>query len=699
MSKIVTQAQFTAGEVDPLVYKQTGAKSYLDACQALQNCEIGTIGQARKRKGTQFLLDVTQFAITNSKLYEITDDHNNHYVGLSGDQKFYIFQDSDPYYVITSSGDQVVTGTGEEVVAFSDGVDYLQTLSTPYTGDELPAIDSTLDNDVLILTHPNHPPARIYVQSETPITFAYEALDIYPLPAYDFGNIDYSQFTVDLSVSGNTLIFTFTTPTSTDPGFTSDWVGGQIIGGGTTEAQPLGYAIITSVGAYNPVNKTVQFKATIQIAFDTTDPSAVGSQYSIRQPAWSTSLGWPAKCLFYQNRLWLANTKALENTVFGSKTNQPVNFDVGVGNDTDAIIYTLGQNNSGPILWLLGGKQLEIYTQNYEFACPQDQNVSLAPGTFAVRQQSSYGSSPICKPTSYLNDSYFVSQTGNALINYHFDGIGLSYTSTNVSAQSQHLVLNPVNRAILRGSDVSQDNFIYYLNPDYSVTAFQFALQRNLAALTPINFNGANLAQNGEPLVNVLDICTINNEIFFLKLYTLTGTYALESFVNDVKMDGYISANMDSTGIITGLSMYNGYTMQVTYDNQDFGEHLVVNGQIQVDDPEIDFGIVEVGLNYDVTITPMYVYAGPNSNDYYKNISRIYVDYYQSLDFNINGKLVNFQYFSDIQQGIPLTPRTDTAIVSSVNGWNRYETFSITQHSPFDLQITSIRYQVDAAII
>jgi len=53
---------------------------------------------------------------------------------------------------------------------------------------------------------------------------------------------------------------------------------------------------------------------------------------------------------------------------------------------------------------------------------------------------------------------------------------------------------------------------------------------------------------------------------------------------------------------------------------------------------------------------------------------------------------------------LPLTPQTDTAIVDPFSGWNRFDNngvpiISITQSSPFDLQITSIGYQIASEVI
>ncbi len=692
--KMIRQTMFTTGEVDVVTWKRTDIDVYLSAAQSLRNAEVGTTGLAKKRKGTQLLFNVTACAQFNSRMYEFVDKNGNYYVLISNAGHFCIYgAPNDESQVITNTAD-VVTGRGTNVVAHSNGLVFIQDIVTPYQTGDLDDIDYTQDNDTLILTNPLYPPARIYISAYNginPPTFAYQVLDIYPLPAYDFNNINYNNFTVNLSVSsGNILTFRFT-GVGADPGFTSAWIGGQIIGGGASDIDPVGYAIITNVSYSGGGGGTVTFTATVQIPFQTTGYATQGSQYSIRQPAWSAALGYPAKVLFFQNRLWLANTQSLNNTIMGSRINSPINFDVGTGRDTDAIIYTIGQTNSGAILWMNGGKQLEIFCQNYEFACPQDSNAALTPSTFSIRQQSSYGASPLLKPITYINDSYYSTKVGKAIINYHYNGIGLTYTSSNVSVASQHLVKTPTNRALLRGTDTSQDNFVYFLNPsDDTLTAFQFAAEYKLAALTPIHF---------QEDVQLIDIVTIDNRIYILKYYNLTSQFTIEAFSDDTRIDCDFDYPMQSSGVVTGLSLLNGYVVQVVYQNQDFGQYLVVGGQITVDNPDEISDTVKVGLLYDVEITPMYIYGGSSSAPFKKQMSRIYVDYYLSLNFYINGKLVPYQNFENIQAGLPLVPQTDTAIIAPVSGYDRFSTFSITQSSPFDLQILSIGYQIDTAVI
>ncbi|CAB4127730.1 hypothetical protein UFOVP98_10 [uncultured Caudovirales phage] len=706
MTKMVRQNSFLAGEVDHKNWKRTDIAEYLTAAQSLLNCEVGTTGLAKKRKGTSYKYNATDEAVFNSTMYEFIDKNGLYYIILGGDFNFYVFSvPQDRLDVVTDDDQYVVIYTGQQVTTDDNTVNLIQIIPTPYDGADLLSLDYTNDNDTLILTSPNFPPARIYISNYSPLTFAWQYLNIYPLPSYDYNQINYNNATVALSgtfTSGGTLtvVFTFPSPGIPSNSYTNAWIGGQIIGGGVSEFAPIGYAIIQTVSQSANV---VTFTAIVQVAFQNSGYATVGSQYSIRQPTWVQTagnpygLGYPAKCLYFQNRLWFGNTALLPNTIFGSKLNQPVSFDVGTGLDTDAIVYTIGQTNAGAILWMNGGKQLEIFCSNYEFACPQNEDIGLTPGTFSVRQQSSYGASTLLKPQTYLNDSYFVQKTGKSAINFHFTGVGLAYASTNISPQSQHLMKNPLNRALLRGSDVSQDNFIYFLNDeDDTLTAFQFATEIKLAALTPIVF---------QPDVQLIDIVAVNNHVYLLKYYNLTQQFTIERFENEIFIDSAEHFTMSSTGLITQLDRFDGYMVQVVYNNQDYGQYMVEDGQINVVYPNVDNNPlpvnVSVGLLYNVEIVPMYPFFSATSSAFEKKLSRIYIDYYESLNFKINGNLVQYQSFRDVQLGLPLLPRTDTAIFSPFEGYNRFDRHAIviTQSSPFDLQILSIGYQIDMAVI
>lgn len=690
---MVRQTMFTTGEVDEQNYKRTDMSDiYMTAAQSLLNCEVGTTGLVKKRKGTQSVLDVTGYAEAYSRLFDFVDKNGKHYIVIASNLAFYIIYISiGDEVLINYENKTVVNYEGKSLIVSSGTAEYVQIVGHNYTTSDIVDLDYTVDADSIVFSHQNFRPGRLFVSSYTiPFpTFEFEFLNIAPhYPTYDFNKVNYNDFDVAFSVTGSTFTATFT---GTNVAFSAEWINGILIGlgAGNTESSSIGYGLIRTYSGDG--STTATFTGTVIVAFaPNAQMPTKGSQYSVRQPAWSDTLGWPRKVAFYQNRLWFASTPSLPDTVFGSKINSPANFDVGIGRDPEAIVYSIGQSDPGNITWLNGGKQLEIYTENFEFACPQDENSGLTPSSFSIRQQSSYGSSNEFKPITYINNSYYTSRSGKSFNIYNFTGVGLAYQSKNISAASSHLMKSPFNRALQRGTDTSQDNFIYLLNDDSTITAFQFSNEIKLAAFTPIKF------QEG---VNIIDILSSNNEIYLLKLYTKTGIFMLEKMNDLTKIDGYAVNTISPSGIISGLEYYNGYTVQVIYKDQDYGEYLVVNGEITVINPPGVSDTVNVGLLYSVEIKPMYLFAGQNSSALKKSINQIYVDYYKSLDFYINDRLVPYQNYSDLQNGIPIEPKTDTVIVDSVYGWERFQTIKISQNSPFDLQILSISYSISATVI
>ena len=659
----VRQTMFTMGQVDPINYKRTDYKDYLKAAKILKNAEVGTTGLAKKRRGTRFISSITSYLPEqNSKIYEFSDKDNNFYLILSVNLAMHIFKIVD------------------------DTLVFQQSVVTPYTSSDIGDLDYTEDNDSIVFASNNFIPSRLFVSDYIVLTFAFEPLNIFPFPAVDFGRVLYRALIV--SLAGNNVTNTLTITSVTDPGFTTAWIGGQITGGGDSIEDPIGYGIISNVVPWN--GAVTVFTIDVKTPFRIAGASTKGSEYSIRQPAWSNILGYPSSVAFYQNRLWLGSTRELPVTIFGSVIGQPINFDVGTAGETDAIIDRLSKSNTGRITWINPGKQLEIYSENEEYVAPQDTGTALTPASFYMKPQSSYGGSTQFKPINYINDSYFVNKTGNALINYRFNGIGQTYTSSNVSAVSSKLIKKPKNRALQRGTDNSQDNFIYILNSDETITTFQFAMQQGLAALSTAEF---------EQDIEVIDLVNINNEIYFLKKYIKTNSYSIEKFIEDYKIDGYLDSTMDADGLILIDPMYEGYTVQIIFDNQDFGQYVVEGGQVIADNVNRFSGSVVYGFIYPFEIETMNIFYGENRSNWAKHLTQINVDYFESLNFYINNKLVPYQKYSLIQAGLPLVLQTDTAIIYPARGWDRFSTVKITQNSPFNCEILGISYEINGNII
>lgn len=650
-TEIIRQSSFKSGEVDPIHYSRADYSDYLTAAQSLLNMEITATGTARKRKGTAYIGGVDSNPLGEKAiLASIKDTQGNYYIVVISD-RFYIY-------------------TTDMVLKFS--------INSPYSDPSL--IDFTNDNDSLIIVSPNEPPNRIFYKGDS---FVLERLNIAPPPAYDFGDLDYSDYT--FTIVNAPFLKPSERLVNTSLIFGKEYIGGQFIGKGSSIEAPVGVGIIktASDGSRFLIDVTSPFVENTPLK---------GTEVTLKAPAFSKSKGYPSKVIYFQNRLWFASTKSLPNTIFGSKINRLANFDTGTGKDSEAIIYSIGQQDTGEIRWLNGGKQLEIYTENNEFSCAQGDGIALTPSTFTIKQQSSFGTSKIAKPVSYLNDSYFISRSGNSILNFKYQGLGQSYLATNVSLTSAHLVKNPKRAAVLRGEAGTQDNYIYYLNNDSSITALQLSEAQQSCALTPFEFDYQ---------MKIIDIISINNNVYLLALLKNNDTVVLKFYRDKLLMDSVASGALNQDGKLSAKEFSGLSNLQVTFNNQDYGIYdCDAKGDILIPENKRHPGAYLVGFNYSAVVKTMYFTAGGNSTDYKKFVTRAFVDYFQSFNFKINGKLVPYQFYKTLKNNqIFAEGVTGIAKIDYIGGWHKLRNLTITQESPYDLHIRSIAYQITYGVI
>ena len=654
----VRQDVFSVGQVDDINFEETSSKLYLKALKSALNIFINDTGKAAKRTGLRNINILSDLAIgakltDNSRVFKFLAQDNEYYIVFATNLAL------DFYKVSTNS--------------------FVAPVVTPYTDAQLAALDFTNSENELILVHPLHIPARV---TEAAGVFSYIAFNFAVQPAFDFNDVVYNGATATMT-NGTTAEFTLTFSGAPVTTFTAEWEGGIVIGNGIDNSDPIGYGVIKTATALVLICKK---KISMQ------DGVFLGQDFSVRKPVFTPALGFPQSVIFFQNRIWFANTKSLKNTVFGSQINKFDNFDVGVGRDTDAIIYTLGDSDAGQIIFLNAGKQIEIYTENIEYVAPQPSGIALTPSSFYITRQSSYGVSSVSKPVTYENDSYYIGRGGKNVFKFEFQGLGEAYASENISIASSNLIKTPSKRAILQSSSINQENFIFYLNSDDTITVYQFSDVAGINAFMP-------LVIGNQGNIEVIDIVTVNNLFYLLIKLTLTSKFILARFDTDFYHDLYVAKTLPANGVITGLDEYNGYTVSTVFEGQDFGNNLVAGGTITVSNPDMQTGPCTIGITYDVEITPLSLFIGGDTSDALKKSTYEYVDFFKSLNFNINGKLVPFQTFAEIQAGLPLTPKSGRARVGTAQGWKLGQNVVITQSSPLPLTILAISYQASGELI
>ena len=76
--------------------------------------------------------------------------------------------------------------------------------------------------------------------------------------------------------------------------------------------------------------------------------------------------GYPAAVTFHQNRLWFGGTLAQPDGIWGSKSGQFFNFDIGDAEDNDALDLTANVGEIFSIRHLVSNRDLQIFTTGAE---------------------------------------------------------------------------------------------------------------------------------------------------------------------------------------------------------------------------------------------------------------------------------------------------------------------------------------------
>lgn len=656
-TQIVTQPSFFSGQVDPIQFTRTSFQNYLSAAQSLKNCVVDTTGIIHKRDGSTIIKDLNQ-------KYDLLIGFN------ANDNKWYaaLFRDF-----------------AVQIYDLDGQVD--QRLVTKYADPS--KIDYTyIDNSIVIfyggtIEEGALPPTRLFIGNDG--EFKLEELTFKPLPSRDFNDVTYVDSNV--SVNGNTVSLNI-------GGFDDKWIGGAIIG---INPNPdlkdtntyLGEGIITDVSVSD--NSTV---FTLDIIHPFGDIRS-GLNLSIRKPMFGPKIGWPKKGILYANRLWLSGIPGSSEWLVGSSVGKPTAFHF-FNREVDGIAGQVPiTDRKETIIWLHAGSRLEVYTDHAVYTSASNDGV-VTPANFQLVKRTTFGASDKFKPISYQNESYYISRTGNSLIKFEHDILTNTGKAVNVTKAAQTLIRNPNARTIIVGTSATQDNYIYGLNDNKQLFNFQFSNETGLAAVTPIEMKG-----------DVLSIAELDNTLVLLKHLYVSDTYTLEILSSDLNdkyayLDSMNQYQSNENKELTGLKPYNGYPARVVYFDkyntlQDLGEYKVVNSKIKLKNYYDDNTSFYVGFTYSVEITPMYFYLGPNQSTTKKTVSQVIVEYYDSLDFYVDNSLVKYQDYKEIND--KLLPKTGCIEQSFLKGHERYNTFKITQKSPFNLCITSISYKITGAYV
>jgi len=169
-----------------------------------------------------------------------------------------------------------------------------------------------------------------------------------------------------------------------------------------------------------------------------TAPGGITASKLWSEGAWSPSQGYPSAISFYEERLVLAGTEELPQTIWFSQTADWENFLIG-SNDSDALIYEIASDQVDVIRWIVPQDWLLIGTNSAEWKIGSgSSDEALTPTKVSVRRQSSYGSDMI-QPVTVDNVVLYVQRQGKKARELVFSYDQDAFVSPDLTVLSEHV--------------------------------------------------------------------------------------------------------------------------------------------------------------------------------------------------------------------------------------------------------------------
>lgn len=386
MAKIdVIKNSFSTGEIGGSLLGRTDIAQYSYACEVVENFFVRPYGPLISAAGTEYIATVSNSALKTRLIPFVFNREQSYAIEMGvGYFRFY-----------TDSAVVVTTGTTPYQITHS------------FTESELFDVKFAQVKDVIYLTHPNHAVQTLTRYGSTDWRLA--DLPIINGPFQDDNTSDITitasatsgSVTITLSATNSTIFFTASSG-STKGHVGSFWKIGGTRSASTTAPLLQGYVQIDTCSSSTVATATV--KNTLTTSSATT---------SFAEGAFSVVRGYPSCCVFFENRLWLANTDYQPQTLWSSKTFSYDDFHTGADDD-QAIVLNLASSEANEIQWLASGNNLIAGTYGGSFIISATGDGPVTPSDVKAKLVASWGSESI-QPKRIGNYFYYVQRLGEKL--------------------------------------------------------------------------------------------------------------------------------------------------------------------------------------------------------------------------------------------------------------------------------------------
>ncbi len=493
-------------------------------------------------------------------------------------------------------------------------------------------------------------------------------------------------FTNSTTVTGNVigqLFPTITVPLVTSGGFQV----GDIVEGEDTKVQ----GVVTGV----PSGSSVTVLLTGGYEFfqgGTTNENLVGPNMrskltgacSATTPAasvdWDEALissvrGYPAGVGYHRGRQILLDFPQAGNLIAASTSGDPDDFDVGEAGPNDAIVETVGRDDTLRVRFMGSMEQLLLFTDSGVFYVPETTGAPFSPtnAEFLVVGPEAIGNTPPVRVTEGM--MFCEARSGRALVAIPTGNVRRSWDLVDLSELSFHLMGAPKKIVVLPAVDQS-DREIVVLKEDGTIAWMRYRRGQEVTGWTLWTTAGS-----------------------WRSITALDGRLLLSSTRMLGGVEGYfgeeLSSNCVLDGVVTGLTgtlpamptVFDGTQVTITQ-----GRQTIYQGLYDDFVPQDWTGAVDIGFPSVVDVEYPPPIDGENGQMRLMSIIRAMITVDQSGSFRADGYELGAFMPESAEDALP--PLWSDTRETWVSGFEWARTFKIMQEIPAPLTVRAVTLEV-----
>ena len=588
--------------------------------------------------------------------------------------------------------------TDYNIAIYENGVLHSH-IPSPYPSAAVKLVDSTRTDIVTIMAHEDYAPVRVIFDSINN-RFALSEVPFVSYPQFDFdddnsptptqavhvltfGAYDNGQL-YKLQIKGYTteeIIYDASADGAT--AITRALEALPIIGaGGVVVTGTSPFTLTFSKSATDNFDADFTGYGTTGEIADTLVVSSSTTGAPRRENVWSATRGYPRSVTFHQNRLWLGGTKKKPQSLFASRVNSFFEFDPKTGLDTDPIFVTLDSKRRNAIQSVMSSKTLCVFTTDSEFTVPQG---AIKTPDFSVSSDTYNGSGDV-GPVEADGSLLFLEKGSGSLREFIFSFGEDSYTATNRSLISQHLINSPVDMTTVRPTAQEDACYVVIVNGDGTCAIHSTLRAQEVSNFMPMSTDGLFIA-----------VQAVERDAYFAVTRELDAQdeNLLEVWDYDCYTDSAVKiTNSPASTAVTGLSHLNGLECRVKADGSVMSSATPVAGAITLASAKEE---IEVGLNFNCRIQMMPL-APNQAVAHKKKIARQHIMVYESLGLVVDGVVIPMRNFgeSGISFGAPTPFSGLLRNIEGQEGWSHTlePVIEITDPLPFTILFIETEIEV-----